>query len=73
MIHACWKHRKIPRGGDRTHDKNAENLDIPHVSESGARPELRFDPDLQVLIAAWQTLPEHIRETIKTLIQSTGK
>jgi len=37
-------------------------------------PQDKINPDLQQIITAWPTLPEHIKEAIKALVNTnTGK
>lgn len=31
------------------------------------------DPDLAMVVESWPNLPEHIKQTIKTLVEKTGK
>ena len=42
-------------------------------SRSCTNPPPYRDPDLQLLIKAWSTLPEAIRAGIKAMIQAAGK
>jgi hypothetical protein len=37
------------------------------MSQKNTQEPAEIDPDLQVIIDRWQSLPDHIRETIKTL------
>jgi hypothetical protein len=34
---------------------------------------LTIYPDLATLVTTWSNLPEHIKQTIKTLIETAGK
>jgi hypothetical protein len=34
---------------------------------------LTIYPDLATLVTAWPNLPEHIKQTIKTLVETAGK
>lgn len=42
----------------------------PSGSAEGGEAEARGDPKLERVVAAWETLPEHIRQTIVTLIET---
>ena len=49
----------------------------PHIrptggAESGAPAALALDPDLSRVVAAWPTLPDHIRAAIRALVGITA-
>ena len=70
MLH---KHIRECMGIEPT-TKTPENPAFPHQGgvESGAlAPEKpAIDPALASIIAAWPTLPKHIRDTIQMLVES---
>jgi hypothetical protein len=42
-------------------------LNCGFSAQKNMQEPAEIDPDLQVIIDRWQSLPDHIRETIKTL------
>jgi hypothetical protein len=66
----CGVHRGIAtgRGGSRTICKIGGEIAISKKSgtESGTLPD-----DLAAIIGAWPTLPDHVKQTIATLIAAS--
>ncbi len=56
------------------HDSGLETPDKGEPAESAAAalPD-GPDADLRAVIESWHTLPQHIRETIQTLVESSPK
>ncbi len=57
---------------DKTSTYDSGKTTGTHPGTQQRAPEARIDPDLQAIIDHWKDLPEHIRQTIKTIAETAG-
>ena len=56
--------------GQNSEATNAQ--EITHSARSVLTESLENDPALRRLVEAWPMLPEHVRQTIRMLVESVG-
>jgi len=68
-------------GGTRPEHPPLEQSKTPISTGSGAKsdahdaskpPQTPKDPDLELVVKCWPNLPEHIKQTIKMLVEKAG-
>ena len=64
---------QLVRAADEDNTQREKSKELANISPSVTPIITASPPELQKIINCWDVLPEHIKETIKMLVDTAGK